>query len=402
MTTFDKLYIDGAWVAPAGTDTLEVIDSTTEEVYATIPAGTPADIDRAVAAAKAAFPVWSETSAPERAKLLLRVAEELEARKDELADIISHEVGMPIGLSKMIQAGLPTANFGAYAAIVKQFAFEEKVGSSLVVREPIGVVGCITPWNYPLHQIAAKVAPALAVGCTVVLKPSEVAPINAFIFAEICHEVGLPKGVELSLHKEENPVVATVVVPALITEEETAAPVVSSHDSWTYTGVMVRLVLGAALAVSVLPTARGAAPAFMPLPLKVSPATGRLPIDSSFTIGTTGCADPRVSAAAGRITQRILRQTGLPVMGGPAVKLAVECAAPGFKIRDIVRIFLCGCVAHLHIEALPDRAEVQQDRLVELYVRRRHDRRVIRENLEPAWWMRRQHLRREPCLTVRR
>ncbi len=105
MKTFDKLYIDGAWVAPAGNDTLEVIDSTTEEVFATIPAGTPADIDRAVAAAKAAFPAWSETSAPERGKLLLRVAEELEARRDEIADVMTHEVGMPKPLSAAIQVG---------------------------------------------------------------------------------------------------------------------------------------------------------------------------------------------------------------------------------------------------------------------------------------------------------
>ena len=125
--------------------------------------------------------------ADERAGYLQKIAEGLAKRSDEIAETISREVGMPIGLSKMIQAGLPAANFGAYAAIVKGFTLEEKVGTSLVVREPIGVVGCITPWNYPLHQIAAKVAPALAVGCTVVLKPSEVAPINAFIFAEICH-----------------------------------------------------------------------------------------------------------------------------------------------------------------------------------------------------------------------
>jgi aldehyde dehydrogenase (NAD+) len=194
MKNFDKLYIDGAWVAPAGSDTLEVIDSTTEEVYATIPAGAPADIDRAVAAAKAAFPGWSETSAQERGKLLLRVAEELEARRDELADVISHEVGMPKALSAAIQVGTGVSGFRNASEIASTYAFEDDT-NGLVVKEPIGVVGCITPWNYPLNQIAAKVAYAMAAGCAVVLKPSEVAPVNAFILAEIIDDLGFPPGV---------------------------------------------------------------------------------------------------------------------------------------------------------------------------------------------------------------
>jgi acyl-CoA reductase-like NAD-dependent aldehyde dehydrogenase len=194
MKTFHKLYIDGAWVAPAGSDTLDVIDSTSEEVYATIPAGTPADIDRAVAAAQAGFPAWAETTAPERGKLLLRVAEELEARKDELADVISHEVGMPKGLSAAIQVGTGVSGFRNASEIATTYAFEDDV-NGLIVKEPIGVVGCITPWNYPLNQIAAKVAYALAAGCTVVLKPSEVAPVNAFILAEIIDDLDFPPGV---------------------------------------------------------------------------------------------------------------------------------------------------------------------------------------------------------------
>ena len=194
MTDYDKLYIDGAWVEPAGTDKLEVIDATTEQVFATIPEGVPADIDRAVAAAKAAFPGWSEESASERGKLLRRVAEELEARRDEIADVITHEVGMPKPLSAAIQVGTGISAFTLASELLATYEFEDD-RDGLVVREPIGVVGCITPWNYPLNQIGAKVAYTLAAGCTVVLKPSEVAPVNAFILAEIMDEIGFPAGV---------------------------------------------------------------------------------------------------------------------------------------------------------------------------------------------------------------
>ena len=194
MTDYDKLYIDGAWVAPAGTGKLEVIDATTEQVFATIPEGVPADIDRAVAAAKAAFPGWSEESASERGKLLRRVAEELEARRDEIADVITHEVGMPKPLSAAIQVGTGISAFTLASELLATYEFEDD-RDGLVVREPIGVVGCITPWNYPLNQIGAKVAYVLAAGCTVVLKPSEVAPVNVFILVEIMDEIGFPAGV---------------------------------------------------------------------------------------------------------------------------------------------------------------------------------------------------------------
>ncbi len=195
MQTYDKLYIDGSWVAPCGKGSIDVIDSSNESVMARIPEGDAQDIDRAVRAAAAALPAWSQRSVEERAGYLVKISEALGKRSDELAQIMAREVGMPIMLSKMIQAGLPIANFGVFAQMARQYSFEEQVGNSLVLREPIGVVGCITPWNYPLHQIAAKVGPALAVGCTVVVKPSEIAPINAFILAEVIHEVGLPKGV---------------------------------------------------------------------------------------------------------------------------------------------------------------------------------------------------------------
>ena len=192
---YDQLYINGAWVKPAGTGMIEVINSTTEEVMGRIPEGTADDINAAVAAAKAAFDSWSATPATERARLLQAITEKLAERRDEIADIIVNEVGMPIPLATAVQASLPIAITGSFARLATEFQFEEQVGNSLIVREPVGVVGCITPWNYPLHQVVAKVAPALAAGCTVVLKPSEVAPLTAFVFAEILHEVGLPAGV---------------------------------------------------------------------------------------------------------------------------------------------------------------------------------------------------------------
>ena len=195
MDVRDKVYINGQWVASSGSGTLDVVDSTSEEVIATIPEGTADDVDRAVQAAAAAFPAWSATARDERAKFLNRISEGLAARTDEIAATISHEVGMPMSLSGMIQVGLPIGAFAEAAQHISDFVWEEEVGNSLVVREPVGVVGAITPWNYPLYQIALKVAPALAAGCTVVLKPSEVAPLNAFALAEVIDEVGLPPGV---------------------------------------------------------------------------------------------------------------------------------------------------------------------------------------------------------------
>ena len=195
MSAFENLYIGGTWTPSDGTETIDVIDSVTEEVMATIPAGTAADVDRAVAAAKAAFPAWSATPVEERAKYLSRIGDALGARMDEIATAISKETGMAKWLSQLVQVGLPINSFKQAAATAESFQYEEQVGNSLIVREPIGVVGCITPWNYPLHQIAAKVAFAMAAGCTVVLKPSEVAPIDAFILAEIIDEVDLPAGV---------------------------------------------------------------------------------------------------------------------------------------------------------------------------------------------------------------
>src|SRR5438552_6824562 len=195
MDVRDKLYIGGAWVPSTGSETIDVVNATTEEVIGRIPQGSPEDVDKAVGAAKDAFQSWSETSADDRAKYLQRIAEGLQARMEPLAKLITEEMGMPVRLSQMIQVGLPLTTFMSMSQVVQEVKFEEEIGNSKVLREPVGVVGCITPWNYPLHQIAAKVAPALAAGCTVVLKPSEVAPLNAFILAEIIDEVGLPAGV---------------------------------------------------------------------------------------------------------------------------------------------------------------------------------------------------------------
>jgi aldehyde dehydrogenase (NAD+) len=191
----DKLFIGGEWVDPTGSETIDVINSSTEEVMGRIPQGTPEDVDRAVQAARAAFESWSQTPLVERANLIRAIAAGLAARSEEIAATIAQEVGMPIGLATAVQAGLPTMTFTSVPDLVEEIVWQEEIGNSLVVREPIGVVGAITPWNYPLHQIAAKVAPALAVGCTVVLKPSEVAPLNAFILAEIIEEAGAPAGV---------------------------------------------------------------------------------------------------------------------------------------------------------------------------------------------------------------
>jgi acyl-CoA reductase-like NAD-dependent aldehyde dehydrogenase len=195
MRDYSDIYIDGAWVPSDGTGTIEVIHAGSEEVMGSIPEGVPSDVDKAVAAARRAFEDWSQTPVEERQKYLVRLNEALQARSPEIAETIAGEVGMPITWSTMIQAGLPAGNMQTFATLLDTFEFEEEIGNSLVVKEPVGVVGAITPWNYPLHQVICKVGGALAAGCTVVLKPSEVAPLSAFILAEIVDEVGLPAGV---------------------------------------------------------------------------------------------------------------------------------------------------------------------------------------------------------------
>ena len=207
----DKLFIDGEWVDPAGDGVIDVINPATEAIVGRIPEGMADDADRAVRAARAAFDGWSQTPAEERAAYCAAIGAKLAGRGDELAALITTEMGMPIGLSRMIQAGLPTLTFSSMPELVGEVTWEEEVGNSLVVKEPAGVVAAITPWNYPLHQIANKVAPALAAGCTVALKPSELVPLNAFLLAEVVEEVGLPKGV-FNLVTGSGPVVGEALV----------------------------------------------------------------------------------------------------------------------------------------------------------------------------------------------
>jgi aldehyde dehydrogenase (NAD+) len=195
MQTYDKLYIDGRWVEPRGRGFIEADNASTEEVVVRVPQGDGFDIDAAVVAARRAFDGWSARPVAERAALLRRISEGLTARADDIARAIATEVGMPFKLARRIQTDPPIHNWASCADQAEAFEFEARVGNSIVVREPIGVVGCITPWNFPLNQITLKVAPALAAGCTVVLKPSEVAPTVAFILAEVIDQVGLPPGV---------------------------------------------------------------------------------------------------------------------------------------------------------------------------------------------------------------
>jgi betaine-aldehyde dehydrogenase len=195
MKAYEKIYIGGEWVSPSGKGHFEVTDSSTEEVIGRIPAGNTTDVERAVRAARAAFDAWSRKTPAERAEYLLKIQAGLQARGQEIAETIAAEVGMPAALSTMIQAGLPIMSFGVAASVAQTYAFEEQIGTSVIIKEPVGVVGAITPWNYPLHQLAAKVAHALAAGCTVVAKPSEIAPLSAFILAEVIDEVRLPRGV---------------------------------------------------------------------------------------------------------------------------------------------------------------------------------------------------------------
>jgi len=195
MHGYSKLYIGGKWISASSNEQIAVINPATEGCMGQVPAGAAAEVDLAVAAARAALPSWSATSPEIRAGYLKRVHEELVARAPELAELISNEMGMPIKLSQGIQAGLPAQVLHSYVELLGTYSFSERIGQSLVLKEPVGVVAAITPWNYPLHQLMIKVAAALAAGCTVIAKPSELTPLNAFILAEIFDSCGLPPGV---------------------------------------------------------------------------------------------------------------------------------------------------------------------------------------------------------------
>ncbi len=195
MSNRQKFYINGEWVEPSTSATLEVINPATEEPIDSIALGGPADVDKAVAAAKAAFETFSQTSREERVALLEKIIAAYSARMGEVAAVISQEMGAPMPLANAAQAPAGVGHFMTTLEVLKTFEFEEDIGTSHVVREPAGVCGFITPWNWPINQIACKVAPALAAGCTMVLKPSEVAPFNAILFAEILDDAGVPAGV---------------------------------------------------------------------------------------------------------------------------------------------------------------------------------------------------------------
>ena len=210
LRAFLSHYINGNWVKAQSAETMPVHDSSTEELMATVPAGTADEAATAVLAARAAFDGWAALPVETRAAYLDKVAAGVKARTDELALAISREVGMPLKLAKAIQVGGPAWHWGNFAKVARNFEWEKKVGNSVVAREPIGVVGCITPWNFPLSQITLKIAPAMVAGCTVVLKPSEIAPVNAMILAEIIHEAGLPPGV-FNLVNGAGPVVGEVL-----------------------------------------------------------------------------------------------------------------------------------------------------------------------------------------------
>ncbi|KNE80389.1 MULTISPECIES: aldehyde dehydrogenase family protein [Streptomyces] len=195
MKAHDGMYIDGDWRPAAGQDTIAVVNPADESVIGTVPAGTAEDVDAAVRAARAALPGWAATPPAERAAHLKALHAALDARRDEIAETVTAELGSPLKFSQAVHAAVPVAVAASYAELAATHPFEEKVGNSTVLSEPVGVVGAITPWNYPLHQIVAKAAPAFAAGCTVVLKPAEDTPLVARLFAEIVHEAGLPAGV---------------------------------------------------------------------------------------------------------------------------------------------------------------------------------------------------------------
>ena len=239
MHTRDCVYIDGRWVPANGEGKIEVVNPTTEEEIGSVPIGDVTDVNKAIKAARLAFPSWSESSIEERQGYLNALSAAIGERSEEIAELITSEVGTPINYSRMAMVGTPRVVSRSYAKILDSFEWEEEMRNSLIVKEPIGVVGMITPWNFPLHQIIGKVAPALAAGCTMVLKPSKEAPLNAFLLADIMDEIGLPKGVfnlvsghgreigeTLSSHPEVDMVSFTGSTSAGVSVSRAAAPTI--------------------------------------------------------------------------------------------------------------------------------------------------------------------------------
>jgi len=210
MRDYLKFYIGGEWVDPASPKTLDVIDPATEAVAGHISIGSAADVDRAVAAAQKAFPAWSVTTREERLEVLERIVAEFQKRVIDLATAITEEMGAPKWLSEGVQAAIGIKHFETAIGVLKDFSFEEDRGTARIVKEPVGICGFITPWNWPIHQICAKVAPALATGCCIILKPSEIAPFSGQIFAEILEAAGVPAGV-FNLVQGEGPTVGAAI-----------------------------------------------------------------------------------------------------------------------------------------------------------------------------------------------
>ena len=239
MHTRDCIYIDGRWVPANGEGKIEVVNPTTEQEIGSVPIGDVTDVNKAIKAARLAFPSWSESSIEERQGYLNALSAAIGERGEEIAELITSEVGTPINYSRMAMVGTPRVVSRSYAKILDSFEWEEEMRNSLIVKEPIGVVGMITPWNFPLHQIIGKVAPALAAGCTMILKPSKEAPLNAFLLADIMDEIGLPKGVfnlvsghgreigeTLSSHPEVDMVSFTGSTSAGVSVSKAAAPTI--------------------------------------------------------------------------------------------------------------------------------------------------------------------------------
>ncbi|NNC76860.1 MAG: aldehyde dehydrogenase family protein [Woeseiaceae bacterium] len=205
-----QFYIDGKWVDPVEPRTLDVINPATEEVYGRISLGSASDVDLAARAAARAFENYSQTTREQRIELLSSILDVMKRRNDEIAEAIMNEMGAPINLAKNAQAASGPQHFKAALKALKTYQFEEQINSTLVVKEAIGVCGLITPWNWPMNQVAVKVAPALAAGCTMILKPSEIAPFDAMIFADVLHEAGVPAGV-FNLINGDGPGVGTAL-----------------------------------------------------------------------------------------------------------------------------------------------------------------------------------------------
>jgi aldehyde dehydrogenase (NAD+) len=210
MPNTGQFYIDGQWVAPTVARTIDIVDPSTERAFETLAVGSAADVDKAVAAAKRAFPEYSQTTREQRLTWLRALLEAYNDRYDDIAAAVSREMGAPLAFAKEAQAWVGRAHLETSIKALEDFVFVEDRGSTRIVREAIGVAGMITPWNWPLNQIVTKVAPALASGCTIVLKPSEIAPINGLLFAEAIHSIGLPKGV-FNLVNGDGPSVGQVI-----------------------------------------------------------------------------------------------------------------------------------------------------------------------------------------------